>query len=68
MNNLAAKTWVPREGRWSEPQESRRDRYDAGEVVSRDIEGLERGLVERRDGSVEPVPFEAEIVEPVEAG
>lgn len=68
MNNLAAKTWVPREGCWSEPQESRRDRYDAGEIVSGDIEGLERGLVERWDGSVEPVPFEAEIVEAVQAG
>lgn len=68
MNNLAAKTWVPREGCWSEPQESRRDRYDAGEVVSGDIEGLERGLVEGRDGSVEAVPFEAEIVEAVETG
>lgn len=68
VDDFAAEAWVGREGGRSKTGQSRCDRNRTGEVVTGDVESSESGLIERRDGSVEPIPAETEVVEPVELG
>lgn len=68
MNDFAAETRVGREGGRVEAEQCRGHRNGAGEVVAGNVEGFERRLVEGRDGSVEAVATEAEVVEAVEVG
>lgn len=68
MDDFAAETRVERERRRVEAEQCRGDRNGAGEVVTGNVEGFERRLVERREGSVEAVPTETERIKTVEVG
>ncbi|KAK7821009.1 hypothetical protein CFP56_038201 [Quercus suber] len=66
VDDLAAEIRVRLKRRRVEAQESRRDRYRSSEVVSRNVEDLKSGLVQRRKRTVEPVRVEPERAEPVQ--
>ncbi|GER30912.1 protein phosphatase 2A regulatory B subunit family protein [Striga asiatica] len=40
--------------------------HGSGETIARDVENLQRSLVQRRDGTGEPVRIEAEVAQPVQ--
>nr|GMC95082.1 uncharacterized protein LOC109174480 [Ipomoea batatas] len=66
VHNLAAKIRVQRERRNSELRQSRSYRYRTVEVVVGDVEYSQFRLVQRRNGAVEAVRVEAEVVQPVQ--
>lgn len=68
VDDLATEIWVPEKRRRVETRESGGHRNQSGQIIPRDIEDLEKRLIQRRKASIETIPLEAERNEAVQRG